>query len=140
MLSFLAGYQTGTQDYYLAGYQPDNVITITPILRIYNSNGELLYEKIGDPPTDNLAKLFLWQVAGRYNTDGTGFTMTAQALDGTAKSLDPDGTYIAGDEHTAWVLAGTGTNPTSRQDYTVTLAAYGEAKVLSLFFDSTTNE
>lgn len=138
MLSFMAGYYHGRPDY-MQG-QAENVITITPILRIYNNDGVLLYEKVGDPPTDNLAKLFLWQVAGRYNTDGTGFTMTAQALDGTARSLDPDGLSIAGEEHTAWVLAGTGTTPPSRQDYTISMAGYGEAKVLALFFDSTTNE
>jgi len=144
LASFLGGYYssintTGAQQ------EADNIIRIIPIVRIYDRNGNLIYEKIGDPPTHNLAHLFFINIAPRYKTDNTEFKITLTMLDGTtAFGLNPDslkGQPSASiDDHTLWVVAGTDTNPPSYNDNTVTLAGSAEAKVANYYFDTTTNE
>lgn len=137
ILSFAGGYLASRQ---LAGNNTrDNVIEIIPIVRIYK-DGNLIYEKVGDPPTNNLAHLFFVSFASRIKTDGSAFTIAATSLAGTAASLDPDDTGRSPDEHYLWVLAGTDTNPPSYNDATMEIASYDEAKVVNYYFDSTTNE
>ena len=141
IISFVGGYMlapSNTTDTSMQT-QPGNVITITPILRVYDEAGNLIVEKVGDPPTDNLAHLFMLTIAPRYKTDGTSFTISTVKFDGTAVSIDP-GSAAPAYQHTLWIVAGTDTNPPSYSDYTMQLAAVGEAKTINYYFDSTTNE
>ena len=142
VLSFLGGYMLAPRNTTDTSMQTttENAIVITPILRIYDENGRLIYEKVGDPPTNNLAHLFFSAIAPRYDTSGAAFVIGVARLDGNSDNLDPDATYGPIDSHTLWVLAGTGTNPPSYSDYTMTGITAGEAKVANYFFDTTTNE
>ena len=114
---------------------PDSAIRIIPIVQVYR-NGELIYTKVGDPPTNNLAAIFFSAIAPRYKTDGTAFSITITAMDGTAGALNPASNTMI-DEHTLWVIAGTGNNPPAYTDYSMNLAGYGEAQVVNYYYNST---
>jgi len=148
-LSFLGGYYSGINNT-AQGMQAqqdtaENSIVITPILRIYDENGRLLYEKVGDPPTNNLAHLFFSTIAPGKRTDGTVFSFSITKFDGTAYTLyvndyDNSNDYFPISEHSLWIVAGTGTGAASYNDYTMQLAADAEASLVDYYFDSTTNE
>jgi len=146
-ISFLGGYYSGinnTAQGMQAQQEADNAIVITPILRIYDGNGRLLYEKVGDPPTHNLAHLFFINIAAHYKTDNNVFSIVMTTLDGSSATFytyKHNGDYhLSVDDHTLWVVAGTDTNPPSYNDNTVSLAGYSEAKVANYYFDQTSNE
>jgi len=130
---FLAGYQIG-QPAATENAEPN--IQIIPIVRVYH-NGELAYEKVGDPPTNNLALLFMLTVMPKTKVDGTGATVALTNMLGSAWNGDPDVQYYI-DEHTAWIVLGTGTTPPAPTDATMQAVAAGEAKLVNMWFDENT--
>ena len=123
------------------GPEPDGAIRIIPVLEVYK-NGVKVYEKTGDPPTHNLAMLFFLVVAPRDSVDGTDFQFTVTMMDGTGKTVGADHglngvNYDTVDDHTLWVLAGSGTGTPSYNDYTMNILGYGEAKAVSFSYNDT---
>jgi len=112
----------------------DPAIEIIPILRVYK-DGNLVYEKEGDPPTNNLALLFYAAIAPAAKTDGSANVITITAMDGSANALDPDNAYGAVKGHKLWAVVGTGTTPAGPSDYSMQTVGYGEAKLVSLYYD-----
>ena len=128
LLPYILPYTDGTKT---------NTITITPIMRIYK-DGVLFYEKKGDPPTNMLVHLFMFMIAPRYTTDGSATVFNIISINGNSWSFNPGIEVV--DEHTAWVIAGTGTNPPAYTDTSMEIVGFGEARLANYYFDSTNKE
>jgi len=130
-----------------APQQQAQAIQIIPILHVYK-NGKLIYTKIGDPPTKNLAMALLITLIPQSDTSGNHQTLKFLKMDGNSWTYDPTkivynyntGSKYPGSigDHSLWVLAGSSNQPPSPNDYKIENAIAGEAKLVSLSYNSTT--
>ena len=134
LLGLTFGYGLGYTTWGEKANLAENSIVVTPVLRVYK-NGELILEKVGDPPTDNLALLWLFTVAPPTDTAGNSVVVTLVDFTGAGDSFTANVTDVQ--DPRLLVLAGTGTAAPSYNDYTMQAVAWAEAQLVSLSFDTT---
>lgn len=116
-------------------YSEPDAIKVIPEVKVYK-NGELVYHKIGDPPTDNLAMLWILMVAPETDVNGANVAIALTDVTGAADTYYPANLAITIDP-ALWVAIGTGTAAPSYQDTSLQWAGAAKAQLVSLTWDAT---